>query len=48
MNPGGAGRPRIDSISSMNKGVRNTVIILALTAIAFYVGFIVMMRSAGA
>ncbi len=31
----------------MNKGVRNTVIILSLTALAFYFGIMLIMRSAG-
>lgn len=31
----------------MNKGVRNTVIILSLTACAFYFGIMLIMRSAG-
>lgn len=32
---------------ALNRGVRNTVIVLALTAAGFYVGIILMMGSAG-
>ena len=32
---------------TLNKGVRNTVIILSLTALAFYFGIMLIMRSAG-
>jgi hypothetical protein len=32
----------------LQKGVRNTVIVLGLVAMVIYVGFILMMRGAGA